>query len=76
MSKQSRYSEVDHNEDAFSDFVDSLNFDDDDDFLDHYEKPTHKRSKRSKEARRRIEQFWEDRELENRIDEYYYHTDD
>jgi hypothetical protein len=75
MNKQARYSEVDHNEDAFSDFVDSLNFDNDD-FLDHDEKPSHKRSKRSKEARRRIEQFWEDRELEHRLDEYYYHTDD
>ncbi|MFT4630227.1 MAG: hypothetical protein ACI9WC_002832 [Arenicella sp.] len=75
MSKQARHSELDDSENDFSDFVDSLNFDNDN-FLDHYEKPSHKRSKRSKEARRRIEQFWEDRELENRLDEYYYHTDD
>ena len=50
MSKQTRHSELDDNENDLSDFVDSLNFDDDN-FLDHYEMPSHKRSKRSKEAR-------------------------
>ena len=44
---------------------------DDDEFFEQYTKHSRKTTKRSKEARRKIEQLKEDRELQKRLNECY-----
>jgi hypothetical protein len=45
---------------------------DDDDFFEQYTKHSPKRSTRSKQARRRIEQLSDERELKKRLNECYF----
>ena len=66
-------SNIDSGENFF--LVDDFDFESEE-YLEPQEKPLRRRSKRSKQARRLIEQYWEDRDLSARLDEYYYHTDD
>lgn len=50
---------------------------DDQAFFEQFEpKKTRRKTKRARDARRRIEEYWENRQLADRLDEYYYHSDD
>ena len=49
---------------------------DDDQFFEQFETPSRKRTKRAKDARRLIEQYREDKELEDRLYGYYFHSGD
>ena len=50
--------------------------DDDAFFMQFQPKKTRSKNTRARDARRRIEQYKEDRELAGRLDEYYNHPDD
>ena len=70
--------QFDFDEDAVRNISNELEFDlDDDEFFEQF-RPEAKRAKnaRRRDARRKIEEYWENRELAERLDEYYYHTDD
>ena len=72
MGKQSEVKDtpLDQSEPNYSD-MEEFEFDDDA-FFEQYTKHSPKRSKRSKEARRKIEQLREERELQKRLSECYF----
>ena len=48
----------------------------DDEFFEEFTpREDRKKSRSRKDARRRIENYWEERELASRLDEYYLHPD-
>ncbi len=47
----------------------------DDDFFLMYEKPNQMKNHSSKDSRRKIEQYQEEKALKASLDEYYYHDD-
>lgn len=63
-------------QDAEEAFLLSDDFDYDFDEYHEVQPKLKRRGKRSRNARRLIEQYREDQELRARLDEYYYHTDD
>ena len=70
---------VETDTDIASDDVEFEGFEDEEfDFEEIFppaEVPSRKRSRRAKNARRLIEQYWEDRKLAQQLDEYYLHPD-
>lgn len=72
MGKQTNL-EVKDNYDAVESFDDL----DDDEFFERYSpKKTHRKARKTRDARRRIENYREDRELQRRLSELYFETDD
>jgi hypothetical protein len=78
MAKQSdvKDTQIDRNESTYQNEpnysdLEELEFDDDD-FFEQYTKHSPKSTSRSQQARRRIEQLSEERELKKRLDECYF----
>ena len=65
--------EIDQSEPAFGD-LEEFEFDDDA-FFEQYSKHSKRTNKRSIDARRKIEQWKENRELKQRLRECYYDDD-
>ncbi len=77
MGKQQReYEDYDYEDELESDSIDELDFDDNSYYEEQPSKNSSYRTKKKRDARRKIEEYWEKRQLENSLDEYYYHTDD
>lgn len=77
MGKKTPYSDSDTDIDNdYGDFDadDELDFDTDD-FFEKYSKSTRTKGQRSRDARRIIELYREERELRDRINDYHYHTE-
>lgn len=68
-----RHERNDYDEDAMRDVVNEIEYElDDDDFFEQFEPKKTRKSKRgARNARRRIDEYWEDRLLAERITEYY-----
>lgn len=69
-----------HSDNSYEDDKLQMFFDDDMDeeaFFEHFQpKRTRRKSKRSRNARRKIEEYNENRQLMNSLREYYDQTDD
>ena len=69
--------DTDYNyDDAIQAFLDDIDIEDADFFEKPEPKQTRRKARRSRDARRRIEEYWDDRRLADSLDEYYYHTGD
>ena len=69
--KAESQSEFDESElDEFLDYLEDENFFESSETYHSRAKPNKKR-----DARRRIEDYWDDRRLAEQLDEYYYHMD-
>ena len=71
--------ELDYNSDAAEAFLYEADLDiDDDEFFQMFEEKQSQQRKnnRKRDARRRIEDYWDRRRLADSLDEYYLHLDD
>jgi hypothetical protein len=75
---QERHDPFEFDDDSTKTVVNDIEYDIDDEAFFEQFKPTSKRpkNKHRRDARRRIEEYWENRKLADRLDEYYYHSDD
>lgn len=66
-----RHNEYDYEDDYVQAFLNEIYFDLDDDHEGRFHKKTRNKSKRARNARRRIEEYREERDLAARLSEYY-----
>lgn len=73
MSKQTeRHSDFDFDDDADQAMIEDLDLDDEEAFFAQFQpQKSRRKSKRSRDARRRIEEYWEDRQLAERLRDYH-----
>ena len=78
-TQRKKHAEVDYSNDDAEAFLFDLDLDiDDDEFFKRFEEKhaQQRKNNRKRDARRKIEDYWENRRLADSIDEYYYHPDD
>lgn len=69
---------LDFDDDQTNAAINDIEYDlDDDAFFEQFQSKTKRSNRRNKRnARRKIEEYWENRELADRLNDYYYLSDD